>query len=82
MEFDFTKEPGKKLQIDKRKRSIGMPLISVITAYFNADTYLDQLYICMMNQTFPWFEWIIVDDGSTKVASIQLLQEILISDGV
>ena len=28
-----------------------------------------------MNQTFPWFEWIIVDDGSSEESSIDILKK-------
>lgn len=80
MEFDFTKEPGKILQKNRKIMGINKPLISVITAYFNANTYFEQLYNCMMNQTFPWFEWIIIDDGSTDVESIKLLKNVSTRD--
>ena len=64
MEFDYAKEPGRKLLISNRE-SDGKPLVSIITPYYNAGKYFKQTFNCVMNQTFPWFEWIIVDDGST-----------------
>lgn len=76
MGFDFTKEPGRTLQKNRKTMDNGKPLMSVVTAYFNAGTYFEQLFNCMMNQTFPWFEWIVVDDGSTNAQSIALLDEI------
>lgn len=65
MVFDFTKEPGKK-RYNRTYLTDGIPLVSVVTPYYNAGKYFKRLYPCVLNQTFPWFEWIIVDDGSTN----------------
>ena len=51
------------------------PLMSVITPYYNAGKYFEQTFNCVMNQTFPWFEWIIVDDGSSEESSIDILKK-------
>lgn len=72
MKFDFTKEPG-KIRFSREYALDGDPLISVVTPYYNAHDYFEYLYPCVMNQTFPWFEWIIVNDGSThEMAKEQL----------
>ncbi len=63
--FDFTMEPGKKLS-DRKLINDGKPLISIITPYYNSDKYVEQTANSVLNQTFPYFEWIIVNDGSTK----------------
>lgn len=63
--IDFTKEPGKK-RIDNYILSDEQPLVSIITAYYNAGAYFEQTFNSVMNQTFPWYEWLIVDDGSRK----------------
>lgn len=63
--MDYTKEPGKK----KRDRYIGSkepPLVTIITPYYNASKYFEQTFCSVLNQTFPWFEWLIVDDGSVQ----------------
>ena len=62
--FDFSKEPGKKLS-SRKIINDGLPLVSIITPYFNASKYIKQTAISILNQTFPYWEWIIVDDGST-----------------
>ena len=64
MEFDYTKEPGREL-LQRGLNHEGTPLVSIITPYYNAGKYFEQTFNCVMNQTFPWFEWIGVDDGST-----------------
>lgn len=78
--FDFDLEPGK----DSRNQYEGMrweqPLMTVITPFFNAGRYIRQTYHCVMAQTFPWFEWIIVDDGSTEEVQVKNLQELCSKD--
>jgi len=74
LEFDFSKEPGRCL-LNRNLQHEGKPLVSIITPYYNAGKYFEQTFHCVMNQTFPWFEWIIVDDGSTKKDDYDLLLE-------
>lgn len=68
MVFDYTKEPG-RVKFDREYVTEGEPLISVVTPYYNAHEYFEYLYPCVVNQTFPWFEWIVVNDGSTHECS-------------
>ena len=78
-EFDFTLEPGQVLKDKYDVQAVlqeGKTLISVITAYYNAAQYFEQTFNSVMNQTFPWFEWIIVNDGSTKQEDIAFLKNI------
>lgn len=79
MEFDYTKEPGRNL-LDRKLSHDGHPLMSIITPYYNAGKYFKQTYNCVMNQTFPWFEWIVVNDGSTEEDSLKILEEIVSLD--
>lgn len=82
--FDFNKEPGRKIRKNKfeniklkEQRDI---LITVITPYYNAGKYIEQTYRCMVNQTFPWFEWLIVDDGSTNEKDLFILEKLRVKD--
>lgn len=75
MEFDFNQQPG----LARWNRDVvktEMPLISIITPYFNGEKNIRQTCNSVLNQTFPYFEWIIVDDGSTQPQSVALLNEI------
>ena len=55
------------------------PIISIITPYYKAKEYIDETAKSVLGQTFPLFEWIIVDDeGSNE--SIKKLKEIKITD--
>ena len=64
-QFDYQKQPGKS-----RTRFYAPDpkdaLVSVITPFYNAGKYFEQTFNSVMNQTFPWFEWIIVNDGRTR----------------
>ena len=79
MEFDYTKEPGREL-FQRGLDHMGTPLVSIITPYYNAGKYFEQTFNCVMNQTFPWFEWIIVDDSSTKQDDYALLIKLAATD--
>lgn len=63
--FDFSKEPGKKIERNINIK-IEKPLISIITPYYNVKEYIMQTANCIFNQTFSFWEWIIVDDCSNK----------------
>ena len=73
MKFDFTKEPGREL-LHRGLSHDGTPLVSIITPFYNAGKHFEQTFNCVMNQTFPWFEWIIVNDGSTRQEDVRLLE--------
>lgn len=76
MEFNFKLQPGKDL-VKEPIKDIIEPKVSIITAYYNTNPeYFKQLFNCIINQTFPYFEWIIVNDGSTNEESIKALRDI------
>jgi glycosyltransferase involved in cell wall biosynthesis len=41
------------------------PLISVVMSVFNSDKFLEETIISILNQTYKFFEFIIINDGST-----------------
>ena len=73
MDFDFGREPGKR-KLNRNLVTDGQALMSIITPFYNSGKYFEQTYHSVMNQTFPWFEWIIIDDGSTQKESLELLE--------
>lgn len=77
-DFEFEKQPG--LQRKNYKSSFVTPLMSIITPFYNAGKYFEQTFNCVVNQTFEWFEWIIVDDGSTNESDVDLLQKLAKTD--
>src|SRR5690606_11576551 len=42
------------------------PMISIITTYYNTGPLIHETAQCIFHQTFQNFEWIIVNDGSSK----------------
>lgn len=79
MKFDYTQQPG-LIHWNRELVSDDKPLISIITAFYNAGKYFRQTYQCVIDQTFPWFEWIIIDDGSTDEKSLTLLNDLVLTD--
>ena len=39
--------------------------ISVVIPVYNKEKYMDDLFQCLLSQTFEEFECILIDDGST-----------------
>lgn len=59
--FDFSIEPGNELE-ERSSLNSGLPLISVITVLgdFIEKKYIAQMFKCLRNQTFPFWEWIVI----------------------
>ena len=57
-------EGGYRLKIDN-KENLNSPLITIITATFNSEKYLEESILSLYNQKFSNYEHIIVDGGST-----------------
>ena len=74
--WNYEKEPGKVLKNDYVKDTGEKPLVSIITSYYNSQEFMWQTINCVLNQTFPYWEWIIVDDGSTDEDAIKYLEEV------
>ncbi len=79
MEFDFNQQPGRMLWRSEAGKD-WEPLVSIVTPYYNGAAHIWQTCRCVLNQTFPYFEWIIVDDGSTREKDVLILQEIAAQD--
>ena len=81
MEFDFSREPGKKREKENITGNVKPESkVSVITPFYNAGNNFEQTYNCLMNQTMEAFEWIIVNDGSTKVENVETLEKLAATD--
>ena len=75
MKIDYNLRPGeiyKKQNYEENSE----PIVSIITPYYNDGKYIQKTANCVLNQTFPYFEWIIVDDGSKNKEDIKKLDEI------
>ena len=74
--WDYGKEPGRVLKENYIKDTKELPLVSIITSYYNSQEFMWQTINCVLNQTFPYWEWIIVDDGSTDANAIKYLEDV------
>ena len=76
--FDFEDQPGSSRCPRKGE---GKPLVSIISGFYNgAGEYLEQAFNSIVNQTFPWFEWIIINDGTTAQEDLDVLEKIAALD--
>lgn len=73
--FDYTMMPGTKLS-EKKLINDGQPIISIITGYYNCKQYIRETANSIINQTFPYWEWILINDGSTEEGTKEILEEI------
>ena len=73
--FDFKLTPGKVIE-DNSRYEEGKPLISVIMAFYNDKEYIQEAVNSVLNQTFPLFELLIIDDGSNDKQSLEKLEEV------
>lgn len=77
MNIDYELYPGRKLEkIDFEGYLIEKPEITIVTPFYNGGKYIDETINSVLSQTFPAWEWIIVNDGSTNENSLEKLKEI------
>lgn len=74
--FNFELEPGKQLNKQQKLTKKYKPVISVVMPFWNDKEYIEQAVYCVLNQTFPLFELLIIDDGSTDKESLDKLKQI------
>ncbi len=75
--MDYTKRPGDKIDLIGELNSKKLnPTISIITPFYNGGSTLMETANAVFSQTYPYFEWIIVDDGSKDEESLKKLEEL------
>ena len=74
--MDYSKRPGKKLDSIGILKKEEKATISVITPFYNGGSTIEETLNGLLSQTYPFFEWIIVDDGSKDKKSLKKLDEI------
>lgn len=77
MKFNFDITPLYRRNVySKYKINEFTPIVSIITPFYNSGSYIFDTAICVLNQSYPWFEWIIIDDGSTDENSLAVLADL------
>lgn len=56
------------------------PLVSIITPYYNTGPVFLETVRSIQRMSFPYWEWVIVDDGSTRVESLEQLKRVQASE--
>ena len=74
--FDYSQMPGISRKSEYEVAEQKDPVISIITPFWNGGKYLEQTANAVLNQTYPYWEWIIVDDESTDEESLKIIEEI------
>ncbi len=78
LKFNYKLVPNKydkNIKYDFKEEK-NQPVISIITPFYNSGKYIEETVNSILNQTYPNFEWIIVDDGSTDKKSLEILGNI------
>lgn len=76
MDFDYSKKPGKKIEKIGELVNQEKPTITIVTPFYNGGKTLMETVNGVLSQTYPYFEWIIVDDGSKDEESLKKLAEV------
>ncbi len=74
--MNFNKVPGKDIKIVGKLMNDCKPVISIVTPFYNGGSTLEETANSIFSQTFPFFEWVIVDDGSKDRKSLIKLKEL------
>lgn len=64
---------------DRNQGDSIFPLVSIYTPTYNTGSFLRETYESLRTQTYPTFEWVVVDDASTD-ATWQELQQLAARD--
>ena len=62
---DIKIEGGLRTKNIFKKRSVEKPLITIITAVFNNEKYLEECILSLHNQKYKNYEHIVIDGGSS-----------------
>lgn len=73
--YNFSLEPGIK-KYKNVEFNTNEPIISVVIPFYNSGKYIEQTVTSVLNQTFPYYEILIIDDGSKDENSLKKLEDI------
>lgn len=74
--MNFSKLPGKFITKIGELENTHEPQVTIITPFYNGGKTLLTTANTILSQTYPFFEWIIIDDGSKDKDSLQKLADV------
>lgn len=74
--MNFNDMPGKEIKKNGNIERKEEPTISIITPFYDGGATLQETANSILNQTYPYFEWIIIDDGSKDKESLKKLEAV------
>lgn len=80
---DFSKPPCSRSFLNKfsrNRRHSNHIDISIITPYYNTESFFNETFLSIHSQSLQNWEWVIVNDGSTDQESVNRLSEIAAKD--
>lgn len=77
--FNYELQPGRELRPFKFEKDYE-PIISIVMPFYNEKEHIEQTVNSVLNQTFPAWELIIVDDGSNDEDALKGLEKIAKKD--
>ena len=77
--FNYELQPGRELRPFKFEKDYE-PIISIVMPFYNDKEHIEQTVNSVLNQTFPAWELIIVDDGSNDEDALKELERIAKKD--
>lgn len=80
---DFTDWPGRRaLPRNYKRGSVACQHIdvSIITPYYNTEAFFVETFVSLQAQSLQNWEWVIVDDGSSDIESVERLVKAAASD--
>ncbi|HIT23736.1 MAG TPA: glycosyltransferase, partial [Candidatus Faecimonas intestinavium] len=73
--MDYSKKPGQKIERIGEVTNKEKATISIVTPFYNSGKTISETANSILSQTYPYFEWLIVDDGSKDKESLKILDE-------
>lgn len=74
--MDYNRKPGQEISTIGELNNKEKPTISIITPFYNGGKTLMETANAVFSQTYPFFEWIIIDDGSKDKESLEKLSKL------
>ena len=73
--MDYKKTPSKIKYEKLELKNKGKNNIAIITPFYNSGETIMETSYTVLNQTYPFFDWLIIDDGSTDKKSLKVLKD-------